>query len=177
MSTKETQSDRSREARTPSQASTQPGVGTLSRTPATVLAAAATTVLLAAVTSAGSIYLTFVYQHPQVTAGSLVFVTFFLAVKATAVIAAAGMVRGRRLAWQILLAYAVIWELGFSIVNVIFFHEAPAALFGGVVLVVLLPLLLAPATRRYVNAATPRLAGSPADRHRAGQLGQEGTQP
>ena len=121
------------------------------------------------VTSAGSIYLTFLHQHPPVTVGSLVFVTFFLALKATAVIAAVGMLRGRRLAWQILVAYAVLWELGFSIVNVTFFHESPAAVFGGIVLLVLLPFLLAPATRRYVDAAAPQPAGTPAD-----PRGQEG---
>ena len=128
------------------------------KTPAPVLAAAATTIALAAVTSAGSLYLTFGRPTPPVTAAGLAFVTFFIGLKATAVVAAVGLVRGRRLAWQVLLAYAAIWEFGFSIVNVVVFNETPALLFGAVALVVLIPLLLAPPTRRYVQAGGPPAA-------------------
>jgi hypothetical protein len=121
------------------------------RAPIPVLAAATLVVLLAAVTSYGAIYFTFFFQHPLVTDGGLIFVAFFLALKATAVIAAVGMLRGRRLAWQLLIGYAVVWELGFSIAKLAFWHETEALLFGGITLVVLVPLLLTPVTRRHVG--------------------------
>ncbi len=128
---------------------------TRARAPIPVLAAATTVVLLAGVTSYGAVYFTFFYQHPQVSVGSLIFVTFFLALKVSAVAATAGLVRGRRMAWRLLLGYALVWEVGFSIVKLTFWHETPALVFGGVALLVLVPLLLAPSTRRHVQT-TPR---------------------
>jgi hypothetical protein len=60
------------------------------------------------------------------------------------------------LAWQLLLGYALVWELGFSVVKLAVWHETAALLFGGVTLLVLIPLLLAPATRRHVQPVPGR---------------------
>jgi hypothetical protein len=127
----------------------------LFRTPAPVLAAATIVVLLAAVTSCGAVYFTFLWQHPRVSAGGLIFVTFFLGLKASAVIAAGGLLRGRRWSRRLLLGYALGWEVGFSAVKLMFWHERAALVFGAVALLVLVPLLLMPATRQHV-APEPR---------------------
>jgi hypothetical protein len=125
---------------------------TRSRTPLTAGAAAALSVLLAAVTAGGAIYFSFFAPNARVGAGIVVFSAAFLAIKATEVAAAAGVLRGSRRAWQLLIGLMVVWEVGFSIVKLIVWHETEALLFAGVALLVVTPLLLAPATRRYVGA-------------------------
>jgi hypothetical protein len=121
------------------------------RTPVPVLAAATIVVLLAAVTSYGAVYFT----YSRVSTVSLIFVTFFLGLKASAIIAAGGLLRGRWWSRRLLLGYALGWEVGFSAVKLIFWHERAALVFGAVALLVLVPLLLMPATRRHV-ASEPR---------------------
>jgi hypothetical protein len=122
------------------------------RTPVTAVAAAAVTGLGAAVTGYGAVYFSLFGPGARVSAGSVLFATVFLAVKATAVASAAGMLRGSRTAWQVLLGITAIGEIGFSIVKLVVWHESAALLFGGVSLFVVIPLLLAPATRRHVGA-------------------------
>jgi hypothetical protein len=108
--------------------------------------------LLAAVTTYGAIYFSFFFENARVSAGIIVFVAAFLAVKATEVAAAAGMLRGSRVAWRLLLGLMVVFEVGFSTVKLVVWHETEALLFAGVALLLVTPLLLAPATRRHVDA-------------------------
>jgi hypothetical protein len=125
---------------------------TRSRTPLTAITAAVLAGLLAAVTTYGAIYFSFFYQNARVSAGSIVFVAAFVTVKATEVAAAAGVLRGSRMAWRLLLGLMLVWEVGFSIVKLAVWHETEALLFAGIALLVVTPLLLAPATRRHVGA-------------------------
>ena len=124
---------------------------TRSRAPLAARTAAALSVLLAAVTAGGAVYFSFFAPNARAGAGIVVFITAFLAIKATEVAAAAGVLRGSRLAWQILVGLMVVWEVGFSIVKLVVWHETEALLFAGVALLVVTPLLLAPATRRHVG--------------------------
>jgi len=119
---------------------------TRSRTPLTAIAAAVLVGLLAAVTTGGAIYFSLFYPNARISAGIIVFVAAFLAVKATEVAAAAGVLRGSRLAWRLLVGLMVVWEVGFSIVKLVVWHETEALLFAVVALLVVTPLLLAPAT-------------------------------
>ena len=124
---------------------------TRSRAPLAARTAAALSVLLAAVTAGGAVYFSFFAPNAQAGSGTVVFITAFLAIKATEVAAAAGVLRGSRLAWQILVGLMVVWEVGFSIVKLVVWHETEALLFAGVALLVVTPLLLARATRRHVG--------------------------
>jgi hypothetical protein len=60
-----------------------------------------------------------------------------------------GLLRGRALGRRILIWYAV-YEILFSLAKLLIWHETPSFLFGGLSLV-LIALVAAPATRRYVH--------------------------
>ena len=119
------------------------------RCPTSVWLAAGATTLLAVVQSYGAYYFSFVFEQPQVRASSVVFVALVWALNATALAAAVGLVRGRRLARRIALGY-VGWHVAFTAAKLVFWHETEAVGFG-VVSLGLLALLCAPASRRYAR--------------------------
>jgi hypothetical protein len=61
------------------------------------------------------------------------------------------LLRGSRVAWRTLIGLMVVFEVGFSTVKLVVWHETEALLFAGAALLVVTPLLLAPATRRHVG--------------------------
>jgi hypothetical protein len=114
-----------------------------------VALAAVLVTLLALVTAYGAFYFSFVFENPPVRPGAVVFVAAYWALDAAAVAAGIGLLRGRRLGRQALLAY-VVWGVLFCMAKIIFWHETEALVFGGASLV-LLALLAAPSTRRYAS--------------------------
>ncbi len=119
------------------------------RPPLTVLAAGALVALLAAATAYGSFWFSFVDGAPGVRPGYVVFVALFWAVDAVALAATAGLLRRRPAARRVLTGYAVAGML-FTAVKIVAYHETEAVVFG-VVGLLLLALLQAPATRRYAS--------------------------
>ena len=89
------------------------------------------TVLLALVTSYGAIYFSFYFEDPDPGLGSWVFVIVFLAINVVAAASAVGLVRGSRLAWQVLVGYGVLGIL-WCIAKLVFWHETEALVFGAV---------------------------------------------
>ena len=85
--------------------------------------------LLALVTSYGAIYFSFYFEDPDPGLGSWVFVIVFLAINVVAAASAVGLVRGSRLAWQVLVGYGVLGIL-WCIAKLVFWHETEALVFG-----------------------------------------------
>jgi hypothetical protein len=119
------------------------------RCPTPVRLAAGVMGLLALLQSYGAYYFSFVFEQPEVRATSVVFVALVWALNATALAAAVGLVRGRRLARRIALGY-VGWHVAFTAAKLVFWHETEAVGFG-VVSLALLGLLCTPASRRYAR--------------------------
>jgi hypothetical protein len=119
------------------------------RPPVTALAAGALVALLAVATAYGSFWFSFVDGSPGIRPGYVVFVALYWAVDAVALAAAAGLLRRRPAARRVLAGYAVAGMV-FTAVKIIAFRETEAVVFG-VVGLLLLALLQAPATRRYAS--------------------------
>ena len=107
------------------------------------------TMLLALVTSYGAIYFTFLFEDPDPGLGSWVFVIAFLVINVVAAASAVGLWRGRLLAWQVLVGYAVL-DILWCLAKLVFWSETESLVFG-VANVVALALLAAPATRRHAS--------------------------
>lgn len=122
---------------------------TSTRTPWTVHVLGLVTLLLAAVTSYGAVYFTFYFENPDPGAGSWVFVTVFLCLNLVAGTSALGLWRGRRLAWQVLLGYALL-GIAWCAVKLVFWSEAESLVFGAAN-VLGLGLLAAPRTRAHAS--------------------------
>ena len=106
--------------------------------------------LLALVTSYGAIYFSFYFEDPDPGLGSWVFVAAFLGINVLAAAAAYGLLRGRRLGWQLLVAYGVLGIL-WCIAKLVFWSETESLVFGAAN-VAGLALLTAPRTRAFVAA-------------------------
>ncbi len=130
---------------------TRPGVPSTAprRPPLTALAACALVGLLAAATAYGSFWFSFVDGSPGIRPGYVVFVALYWAADVVALAAAAGLLRRRPAARRVLVGYAVAGML-FTAVKIVAYHETEAVVFG-VVGLLLLALLQAPATRRYAS--------------------------
>ena len=102
------------------------------------------------VTSYGAIYFSFFFENPDPGPGSWAFVTVFLGINVLAATAAYGLLRGRRLGWQLLVAYGVLGIL-WCIAKLVFWSETESLVFG-VANVLGLALLAAPRTRAFVAA-------------------------
>ena len=126
-----------------------PIVPTSGRTPWTVHVLGAVTLLLCLVTSYGAIYFSFFFENPDPGLGSWVFVTAFLAINAGAAVSAVAMFRGSRAGWQVLLGYGALGIVWCG-VKLVFWQETESLVFGASNVVMLL-LLAAPRTRRYVG--------------------------
>ena len=120
------------------------------RAPWTVKALAGVVFLLALVTSYGAIYFSFFFESPDPGLGSWAFVAAFLGINVLAATAAFGLLRGRRLGWQLLVTYGVLGIL-WCIAKLVFWAETESLVFG-VANVLGLALLAAPRTRAYVAA-------------------------
>jgi hypothetical protein len=118
-------------------------------TPWTVNVLSAVVALLALVTSYGAIYFSFYFENPDPGLGSWVFVIVFLAINVVAAVSAVGLVRGSRLAFQVLAGYGVLGIL-WCIAKLVFWHEPEAVVFGAFNILALV-LLAAPRTRRFVG--------------------------
>jgi hypothetical protein len=126
-----------------------PAVSPTERRPATVWLAASLMGLLAVAQAYGAYYFSLVVEQPEVRAASVVFVALIWALSATALAAAVGLLRGRRLAHRLALGY-VGWHVAFTAAKLVFWHETEAVAFG-VVSLALLALLGARTTRRYAR--------------------------
>ena len=122
---------------------------TAGRTPWQVRTLAAVVTLLAVVTSYGAIYFSFWFEDPDPGLGSWVFVTVFIGINITAVVAVAALVRRSRTGWRLLLGYTVLGML-WCVAKLVFWHETESLVFG-VLDLACLALLLAPRTRRHVG--------------------------
>ena len=120
------------------------------RTPWTVHVLSTIVLALAAVTSYGAYYFTFVFEDPEPGPGSWAFLAGFLAINAVAAASAIGLWRGRRSAWQLLLGYGVL-GIVWCIAKLVFWHEWESLVFGAANLLGL-ALLAAPRTRRHAGA-------------------------
>lgn len=119
------------------------------RAPWAVKVLSTVTVLLALVTSYGAVYFSFYFEDPDPGIGSWVFVTVFLAINVIATASAVGLVRGSRLAWQVLIGYGVLGIL-WCIAKLVFWQETEALVFGAANTAVL-ALLGARPTRRHAG--------------------------
>lgn len=119
------------------------------KAPWTVKVLSTVTVLLALVTSYGAIYFSFYFEDPDPGIGSWVFVTVFVAINVVATASAVGLVRGSRLAWQVLIGYGVLGVL-WCIAKLVFWQETEALVFGAANIAAL-ALLGARPTRRHVG--------------------------
>jgi len=124
-------------------------VPTSTRAPWTVHVLGAVTMLLALVTSYGAIYFSFYFEDPDPGLGSWVFVVAFLTINVVAASSAVGLWRGRRLAWQVLVGYAVLGIL-WCIAKLVFWSETESLVFGAAN-VLGLAFLAAPPTRRHAS--------------------------
>ena len=120
------------------------------RAPWTVRVLAGIVFLLALVTSYGAIYFSFYFEDPDPGPGSWVFVAAFLGINVLAAAAAYGLLHGRRLGWQLLMAYGVLGIL-WCIAKLVFWSETESLVFGAAN-VAGLALLTAPRTRAFVAA-------------------------
>ena len=120
------------------------------RAPWTVKVLTGVVSLLVLVTSYGAIYFSFFFENPDPGLGTWAFVTVFLGINVLAGTAAYGLLRGRRLGWQLLVAYGVISIL-WCIAKLVFWSETESLVFG-VANVLGLALLAAPSTRAFVDA-------------------------
>ena len=125
------------------------GAARRTRSPWTVRALAAIVLLLALVTSYGSIYFTFYFGDPQPGIGSWAFVTLFFTINAVAAVSALALLRGSRTGWQVLVGYGVLGIL-WCIAKLVFWQETEALIFGAGNVVALL-LLAASRTRRHLG--------------------------
>ena len=130
-------------------AADRPAVDRPARAPWTVTVLSAIVLLLAVVTSYGSIYFSFYFENPDPGLGSWAFVALFLAINAAAAVSAVALLRGSRGGWLALLGYGVLGIL-WCIAKLVFWQETEALVFG-VSNVVALLLLAAPQTRRHVG--------------------------
>jgi peptidoglycan/LPS O-acetylase OafA/YrhL len=122
---------------------------TRTRTPWTVHLLGAVVLLLAAVTSYGAYYFTFVFEDPDPGPGSWLFLLGFWTINAVAAAAAVALWRGRRWGWQVLLGYGVLGIL-WCIAKLVFWSEVESLVFGAAN-VAGLALLLAPRTRAHTS--------------------------
>lgn len=134
---------------TESTASHGPEAGN-ARAPWTVKVLAGVVFLLALVTSYGAIYFSFFFESPDPGLGAWAFVAGFLGINVLATTAAFGLLRGRRLGWQLLVTYGVLGIL-WCVAKLVFWAETESLVFG-VANVLGLALLAAPRTRAYVAA-------------------------
>ena len=119
------------------------------KAPWTVKVLSAVTVLLALVTSYGSVYFSFYFENPDPGLGSWIFAITFIAINVVATAAVVALVRGHRLGWQVLVGYGVLGIL-WCIAKLVFWHETEALVFGAAN-VLTLGLLAAPRSRRHVS--------------------------
>jgi hypothetical protein len=101
------------------------------------------------VTSFGVFYFGLVDAAKPALAAGLALVAVYWSVNAIGVAGSIGLLRGRALGRRVLLGYAVYGIL-FSVAKILIWHETPAYLFAAIDLV-LIALVSAPATRRYVR--------------------------
>lgn len=126
------------------------------RRPGTVIAAAVLTIAIVTLSSFGATYFGLFAPGSSLSTAALLFVAGYLAVNVTALAGAVGLLRGQRSGWGILVGY-VIFGVLFTLVKLIVFSETEATVFG-VADLVLLALVAAPATRRFVASAGRRPA-------------------
>lgn len=116
---------------------TAPTAPATRRLPMSVRVASTLTLLMAAVTSYGAYYFSFVFEDPQPGAGTYAFVTLFWAITLTASVAAVGLLRGSETARRVLVVYA--WaEILWTVAKLVFWQETEALVFGVVSVGVLL---------------------------------------
>lgn len=120
---------------------------TRSRPPVAVLAATGLQLLFAGVTTFGVFYFSLVDAARPPLAVGLALVAVYWSMNAIGIAGSIGLLRRRDLGRKLLAAYAV-YEILFSAVKIVFFHESPSWMFGALS-VVLLALTFAPATRRW----------------------------
>jgi hypothetical protein len=118
------------------------------RPPVTLWVITVLTLLLALVSSYGSIYFSFYFENPDPGIGSWAFVAGFIAIAVTGAASAIAALRGSRTGWRVLVGYGVLGIL-WCIAKLMFWQEAEALVFGAVNLLIL-GMLFAPRTRRYV---------------------------
>ncbi len=107
------------------------------RLPTGVRVACVLTLLMAAVTSYGAYYFSFVFEDPQAGLGTYAFVTLFWAITLTASVAAVGLLRGSETARRVLVGYG--WaEIAWTAAKLVFWQETEALVFGVVSVAVLL---------------------------------------
>lgn len=129
------------------QAAPAPSVGA-ARPPVTLWVTTVFTLLLALVSSYGSIYFSFYFEDPDPGIGSWTFVAGFIAIAVTGAASAIAALRGSRTGWRMLAGYGVLGIL-WCIAKLVFWQEVEALVFGAVNLLIL-GMLFAPRTRRYV---------------------------
>jgi hypothetical protein len=129
------------------QAAPAPSVGA-GRPPVTLWVTTVLTLLLALVSSYGSIYFSFYFEDPDPGIGSWTFVAGFIAIAVTGAASAIAALRGSRTGWRMLAGYGVLGIL-WCIAKLVFWQEVEALVFGAVNLLIL-GMLFAPRTRRYV---------------------------
>ena len=127
---------------------TETGNARPTRAPWTVKVLAAIVLLLALVTSYGSIYFTFYFGDPPPGIGSWAFVAVFFTINAVAAVSALALLRGSRTGWRVLVGYGVLGIL-WCIAKLVFWQETEALIFGAGNVVALL-LLAALRTRRHL---------------------------
>ena len=115
----------------------------------TVVAAAALQFVFAAVTTFGVFYFGLSTARSLRSPSGSPLVAVYSSVNAVGVAGSIGLLRRRVLGRTVLVGYGVL-EFLFSLAKILVWHESPAYLFAAVSLV-LIALVTAPATRRYVR--------------------------